>query len=125
MEVRRMKINYKDEELECITTLRVAMNIQKEFKKPYMAVLKNLEDLDLEEQIKILYIGIKLTNNELKFEDFKNYILDEVGLEQLGTYLEEFVNGLQYPGLTEEEIEKKLMTKAEKQKKMKEIGLID
>ena len=120
-----MKINYKDEELECITTLRVAMNIQKEFKKPYMAVLKNLEDLDLEEQIKILYIGIKLTNNELKFEDFKNYILDEVGLEQLGTYLEEFVNGLQYPGLTEEEIEKKLMTKAEKQKKMKEIGLID
>lgn len=120
-----MKINYKNEELECVTTLRVAMNIQKEFKKPYMVVLKNIENLDLEEQIKILYLGLKLANNELKFEDFKNYILDEVGLEQLGEYLEEFVNGLQYPGLSEDEIEKKLIAKMEKQKKMKEIGLID
>lgn len=120
-----MKINYKDEELECVTTLRAAMNIQKEFKKPYMVILKNLENLDLEEQIRILYIGIKLANSELKFEDFKNYILDEVGLEQLGEYLEQFVNGLQYPGLTKDEIEKKLIAKAEKQKKMKEIGLID
>lgn len=120
-----MKINYKNEELECVTTLRVAMEIQKEFKKPYMVVLKNIENLDLEEQIKILYLSVKSANNDIKFEDFKSYILDEVGLDQLAEYIDEFINGLQYPGLSEDEIEKKLIAKMKKQKKMKEIGLID
>lgn len=121
-----MYIKYKDEEIECITTLRVAMNIQKKFRKPYMSILKDIEELDLEEQIKILYCGIELGNNkEISFEELKNYILDEVGLEELGETIESFITGLQYPGLSEEEIEKKLIAKAEKQKKMREIGLIN
>ncbi len=120
-----MYIKYREEEIECVTTLRTAMNIQKKFRKPYMQILKQIEDLDLEEQLKILYAGIELgKNSDIKFEELKEYFLDNVGLEALGEYIEEFVNGLQYPGLSEEEIEKKLIAKAEKQDKMKELGLI-
>lgn len=119
-----MYIKYKNEDIECVTTLRTAMNIQKKFRKPYMQVLANIDTLDLEEQIKIIHCGIELGNNkELCFEDFKEYILDELGLEDLENYLETFINGLQYPGLSEEEIEKKLIEKIEKQKKLRELGL--
>lgn len=55
-----MYIKYREEEIECVTTLRTAMNIQKKFRKPYMQILKQIEDLDLEEQLKILYAGIEL-----------------------------------------------------------------
>lgn len=119
-----MYIKYNNEEIECVTTLRVAMNIQKKFRKPYLQVLSNIEELDLEEQIKILFCGIELgKDNNIIFEDFKNYVLDNIGLEQLENYLESFINSIQYPGLSEEEIEKKLIEKIEKQKKLREIGL--
>lgn len=119
-----MYIKYNNEEIECVTTLRVAMNIQKKFRKPYLQILSNIEELDLEEQIKILFCGIELgKDNSISFEDFKNYVLDNIGLEQLENYLESFINSIQYPGLSEEEIEKKLIEKIEKQKKLREIGL--
>lgn len=120
-----MFINYKNEEIECKTTLRVALNIQKKFKKPYMQILQNIENLGLDEQVKILFCGIELANENIKFDDFFEYVLDEIGLDRLGELLEEFMNGIQYPGLEESEVEKKLTEKAMKQKKMREIGLIN
>lgn len=121
-----MFIQYQDREIECVTTLRVAMNLQTKFRKPYMRVLESIEGLELQEQAKILYAGIELgKDKDIKFNDFLDYIVDGgMGLDGLGECLEDFVNGLQYPGLSEEEIEKKLIAKAEKQKKMREIGLI-
>lgn len=118
-----MFIKINEENIECATTLRVAMNIQRKFKKPYMKVLQDVENLGIEEQISILFCGIELVNQNMKETEFRDYILDNVGLDELSELIEEFINGIQYPGLTEEEIEKKLAKKMEKYNKMKSYGL--
>lgn len=115
-------IKIGEQELQCITTLRVAITIQSKFRKPYMQVLENVEKLDLSEQIKLLYCGIELGEDKVKIteEEFKTLILDneKYGIEGLITDLERFINALQYPGLSEEEIEKKLLEKVKKYKKI-------
>lgn len=120
-------IKIDDKEFECVTTLRVCMQIQAEFRKPYMKVLGEIEELDIREQIKILFCGIKLgkDKDKIDFEGFIDLIADsqKYGLDGFSEDLERFVNAIQYPGLSEEEIEKKLKAKAEKYKKMKSYGI--
>lgn len=116
-----MFIKINDEEFEISTKLGTTFKIEKRFKKPYLRVLAGMEDMTANEQIDMLVCGIKEEETIKKFKES----VEEVGIGDLSEYLEEFVNGLQYPGLTEEEIFEKKLEKKKKQQKMKEAGLLD
>lgn len=115
-----MIVEINNEEFELSTKLGTTFKIEEKFRKPYLRVLGGIEDLTAKEQIDMLACGI--TGKE-EIEKFKKAIL-EYGLGQLNDILEDFVDGLQYPGLSKEEIEEKKLAKVKKQKHMKEIGLI-
>ena len=82
--------------------------------------LENVGNMSAKEQITMLCCGLE-KDEEPKF---KNAVYEE-GLGKLSDILEDFIDGLQYPGLTKEEIEEKKLEKVKKQKHLKEIGLIN
>lgn len=116
-----MLVKINEEEFDLDTRLGTTFRIEEKFKKSYVKVLSDIGDYTAREQINILACGIK---EQEEINRFKNAV-EEIGLGELAEYLEKFVDGLQYPGLTEEEIERKKLEKMEKQKKYKKIGLID
>ena len=115
-----MFIKLNEKEFEINTKLGTTFTIEERFKKPYLRVLSEIQNLTAKEQIELLNCGI---NKEEKNE-FKEALKD-VGIGYLTEILEEFIEELQYPGLTEKEREEKKLEKVAKQKHMKEIGLIN
>lgn len=115
-----MIIKLKEEEFELNTKLGTTFKIEERFKKPFIKVLQNIENMTTKEQIEMLCCGI----NKEEEKNFKNAIYEN-GFGDLTDILEEFVEALQYPGLTKEEIEEKKLAKIAKQKHYKEIGLIN
>lgn len=116
-----MNIKVNENEYELNTKLGTCIEIQKAFKKPYLKVIENVMELNLEDQIKFIACG--LTYKESK-DEFKEDIL-ECGIDTLVEIIEQYVDALQYPGLTEEEIETKKLARAAKAKHLKEIGLMN
>lgn len=116
-----MFVKIKEEEFELNTKLGTTFKIEEKFKKPYVRMLQNIDNMTSKEQIEMLCCGI---NNKEEEKNFKNAIYEN-GFGDLTDILEEFVESLQYPGLTKEEIEEKKLAKIKKQKHYKEIGLID
>lgn len=116
-----MFIKINGEEFEINTKLGTTFKIEKKFKKPYLRVLSSIDLMTAEEQVEMLACGIAEEVNVKKFKE----VVDEIGLGELSEYLEEFIDGLQYPGLSEKEIEEKKLKKMEKQKKMKDLGLLN
>ena len=115
-----MFIKINEEEFEINTKLGTTFKIEEKFKKPYLKVLSDIENLNAKEQISMLSCGLSKDDESR----FKNAINEE-GLGRLSEILEEFIDALQYPGLSAEEIEEKKLAKLEKQKHYKEIGLIN
>ena len=115
-----MFIKINEEEFEIDTKLGTTFKIEEKFKKPYLKVLADIENLNAKEQINMLSCGLN-KDDEVRFKS----ALNEEGLGKLSELLEEFIDALQYPGLTTEEIEEKKLQKIAKQKHMKEIGLIN
>lgn len=115
-----MFIKINEEEFEIDTKLGTTFKIEEKFKKPYLKVLADIENLNAKEQINMLSCGLN-KDDEVRFKN----ALNEEGLGKLSELLEEFIDALQYPGLTTEEIEEKKLQKIAKQKHMKEIGLIN
>lgn len=116
-----MNININNREFELSTKLGTTFKIQKAFKKPYLKVLTNVEDMMAEEQIKMLACGLQAQE---EVNDFTK-AFEEVGIGELSDYLEEFIDELQYPGLSDEQKEEKKLKKLAKQNHMREIGLIN
>lgn len=115
-----MFIKIKEKEFELNTKLGTTFKIEEKFKKPYVKMLQNIDNMTAKEQIEMLCCGI--SKDEEK--DFKNAIYEN-GFGDLTDILEDFVESLQYPGLTKEEIEEKKLAKLAKQNHYKEIGLIN
>lgn len=92
--------------------LRTCVKIKQQFKKNYNQIIEELDKLDVIDMIKLLYCGID--SNEITEEDFKNNLLDNCGMGEMYEALTWFIKQLQYPGLSEEEIEKKLEEKRQK-----------
>lgn len=115
-----MIININDKEFEINTKLGTTFKIEERFKKPYLKILSDIENLTAKEQLGLITCGL----NKDDEVEFKNCI-NEFGLGKLSEILEEFVDALQYPGLNSEEIEQKKLEKINKQKRMREIGLIN
>ncbi len=115
-----MFVKINEEEFELNTKLGTTFKIEERFKKPYLKAIQNIDSMTAKEQIDMLCCGI----NKEEEKNFKNTIYEK-GFGDLTDILEEFVEALQYPGLTKEEIEEKKLAKIAKQKHYKEIGLIN
>ena len=122
-----MNINVNGEDFELSTKLLTTKRIEWKFKKPYLRILENIQDMESEDQVNLMACGIAYVDGKEDKEEIKRFkeAMDEIGIGDLSDYLEKFIDGLQYPGLSEEEIEQKKLEKVNKQKHMKEIGLIN
>lgn len=89
--------------------LGVTIKIKKAFGKPFNQVLAEIDKFDVEDLIKLLFCGIDETQHTR--DEFKENILENVGLMDLYELVQSFIKKIQYPGLTEEEIDKKLAEK--------------
>lgn len=116
-----MTFMYKGHKYEMAETLRVAFKIQELNKhKPYTQVFKEMGDMPIEQQIKILYAAFDLANPGVASElEFRDYCLDNLGMEQFTQALEDLVDSLMNHGLSKEEIEAKKAEAAASQEKEK------
>lgn len=104
-----MTFMYKDNQYEMAETLRVAYKIQEiNGHKPYTQVFKEMGDMPVEKQIKILYAAFELANPGVASElEFREYCLDNMGMEQFTDAISELIEALMYHGLSPEEIKAK------------------
>lgn len=96
-----------NEEYDFNVKLGVTIEIKKTFKKSFNQVLSEIENFDIPDLIKLLHCGIK----DIPYEEFEENVLNNIGLMELYELVQSFVKQIQYPGLTEEEIDKKLIEK--------------
>jgi len=109
-------------EIELCEKLETGALIQKRFSKPFLQVAKNIVNMTIEELESFLACGLRA--NVMTLDEFKKLIHENMGLAELYDAVSGLTTAIQYPGLTEEEIEKKLLAQQEKAKKMN-IGLND
>lgn len=107
-----------NQEYDFNVKLGTTLKIKKAFNKNFNQVLANIEDYDAEDLIKLLYCGIN--EQEVSKEEFKNAVLENCGLMELYELVQSFIKGIQYPGLSEEEIDKKIV---EKNKQAQALGM--
>lgn len=113
-----MTLKIVDREYDFNCKLGTCIKIKGKFGKNYNQLINEIETLDVLQLISLLYCG--LDKNEVDEQDFRNYLLDNCGMGDLYDYVMWFIKQLQYPGLTEEEIEKKLLEKKEKADKLRQ-----
>lgn len=108
-----------NQEYEFNVKLGTTIKIKKAFGKSFNQVLNDLEKFDIEDLIKLLYCGID--ENKCTKDEFKEHLLDSIGMMELYDLVECFIKQIQYPGLTEEEIDKKIMEKNQKAQAMQNM----
>jgi len=107
-----------DREYEVKTTLGTIREIEAMFKKSFFDVINGMASMKVEEQIRLLFAGIKKANPDMTEKGFSELCDDHVGLGDLMEYLEQFIFALQYPGLSEQEVQEKLEKKLERTRKL-------
>lgn len=115
-----MKIKIDKNEYELKTNLFTVKIIQKEFKKPFISLVEEIAEMGLEEQIRFILCGTK----EEDREKLENDIMGNWGLGDIFDNLKTFIEKIQYPGLTDEEIEEKNLKNLEQYEKAKKTGLV-
>ena len=98
-----------DKELEFNVKLGTTVKIKKAFNKNFNDILKSLDKLDVDDLIKLLYCG--LTEEQIIKDDFTTLCYDNLGLMELYDLVQMFIKKIQYPGLSIEEIDKKIEEK--------------
>ena len=111
-----LKIANREYDFDC--KLRTCIRIKGKFGKNYNELINDIEKLDVNDLISLLYCG--LNKEEVDEKEFKDYLLDNCGMGDLYDYVTWFIKQLQYPGLTEDEIEKKLQEKRAKAKQLQQ-----
>lgn len=101
-------------EIEFSEKLQTALNVQKRFAKPFLKAAHGIPSMTVEELISFLSCGLK----SMKPDDFKELALEHMGLNDLYDAVSKLVLAIQYPGLSEDEIEKKVQAQQEKIRKM-------
>ena len=110
-----MTLKILDREYDFNCKLITCVKIKNKFNKNYNQLISEIETMDVNDMISLLYCG--LNKDEVDESDFRNYLLDNCGMGDLYDYVSWFVKQLQYPGLSEEEIEKKLLMKKQQAEK--------
>ena len=101
-------------EVELSEKLNTALQVQKRFGKPYLKAIKEISNFSVEELVGFLTCGLK----GMKPDEFKELIIENCGLSQLYDFVSNLAMAIQYPGLSEEEIEKKAQEQQAKAKRM-------
>ena len=118
-----IKLN-KDYEVKA--TLGTIRDIEKAFGKTFFDVVNSISKMTIEEQIKLLYVGVRKAHPDINEATFNALCEEYLGIGDLMEYLEKYFYALQYPGLSDEEvqerIEKKLQKNRELQKTRASIG---
>lgn len=109
----------KDYDVKC--TLGTIKDIETRFSKPFYTLVSMLDKLTTTEQIKLLFVGAKRANANITENEFITACEDNLGLGELTEYLEQFVLQLQYPGLTNEEVQQKIEKKLVANQKMQNV----
>ena len=107
----------KEYEVKC--TLGTIKDIESRFNKPFYTLLSEVNKMTATDQIKFLYVGVKKADPQIEEKEFAADCEDNLGMGDLMEYLEQYVLSLQYPGMTKEEVQKKLEKKLEQQKRAK------
>ena len=115
-----------DKTYEVKTTLGTIRDIEKVFGKAFFELINDISKMKTDDQIKLLYVGVRRAHPELSEEEFNAKCEEYLGIGDLMELLEQYFYGLQYPGLSEEEvqerIEKKLQRNRELQASRASIG---
>ncbi|MCL2375724.1 MAG: hypothetical protein FWC82_04295 [Firmicutes bacterium] len=102
-----------DKTYEVKTTLGTIRDIEKAFDKSFFDIINSVANMKVEEQIKLLYIGVKKANPDISEGQFDDLCNDHLGLAELIELLEKYLFGLQFPGMTEAEVQEKLGKKSQ------------
>ncbi|MCL2860930.1 MAG: hypothetical protein FWE22_00745 [Firmicutes bacterium] len=114
-----------DKEYEVKTTLGTIREIEKSFNKPFIEVINSAVSMKVDEQIKLLFAGVKKANPSLDIKEFNDLCDDYISMGALMEYLEQYIFALQYPGMTEQEVQEKIEKKLLKHRKIeKAVGKI-
>lgn len=81
------------------------------------------EVVKMDEQIKFLFICYQNGGGTLSEQEFGEQLLSCNGISQINEYLEQMILNLQYPGMSEAEIEEELKKKIARLKRMSSIGI--
>ena len=107
----------RDYEVKC--TLGTIRDLEQAFGCSFTDLIGRLNRLTTEEQLKILFCGIRRANPDLTESRFFDLCDDRLGLGALADALEEMVYQLQYPGKSREEIEQIVQKKLAKAGQLK------
>lgn len=101
-----MVIKFQGQEYEVSTTLRVAFIIQSRFnQKPYMQIFQDIQNMKLEEQVRMLFVAFDLKNPNVATEkQFLDEVLDNWNLNMITRKVAELVEAITFNGMSEEEI---------------------
>jgi len=103
-----------DRDYEVKTTLGTIREIERLFDKSFFEVISDVGSMKVEEQIKLLYAGIRKANPSITEQAFSDLCDDHVGLGDFLEYLEKYIYALQYPGLSETEVQEKVEKKLQR-----------
>ncbi len=107
------QIGEKEFDFNC--KLGVTVRIKSKFKKSYNQVVEDLDKMDTVDMVSLLYCGLK--QDQISESEFTNYVFENCGMGDLTDAIAWFIKQIQYPGLSEDEIEKKLQEKRAMAKK--------
>jgi len=113
-----------DKDYEIKTTLGTIREIERVFGKSFFEIIKDISAMKIDDQIKLLYVGAKKADDSLKEKDFIAACEDNIGIGELIENLERYFYALQYPGLSEEEVQQRIGKKLHQSNLMKQKVLI-
>lgn len=105
-----------DRDYEVKSTLGTIREIERIFDKSFLDVINGIASMKIEEQIKFIFAGVKKANPDMSESKFIELCEDHLGMGELMEYLEQYIFALQYPGLSEQEVQDKLEKKLKKNK---------
>ena len=108
-----------DRQYQVKTTLGTIRDIERTFDKSFFEIVNTVSQMKVEEQIKLLYVGVRRLNPELTEDTFNSLCEDYLGIGDLMEYLEKYFYALQYPGLSEEQVQEKIEKKLQKNRELK------
>jgi len=113
-----------DKEYEVKTTLGTIRDIEKAFGKGFFDLAAGIAKMTIDEQVRLLYAGVRKANPEMTEETFNALFEEHLGIGDLMELLERYMYALQYQGLSEDEVRERLEKKLERSRELQSAGLI-
>ncbi len=107
-----------DREYEVKCNLGTIREIERSLGKGFYEIMQNISALTTDNQLKMLFSGVKRANPAMTFEEFYALCEDNLGMGDLMEYLEKYLYALQYPGLTQAEVQQKIEKKLQRGREM-------